>query len=332
MSHAAEDEEHEESATRACVWSRYPVALAVVNGGTAVVARPRDCRSAKLRGDTGDPEWRQEPERRFRRRSPACWWRVRRGAALWLAAVALGMSTGVTATDSAASAAVTSGAPATSRVVGTSGSGSGWRGSWPPPGPKPHDPCTGAFQGSPQGSVQETTSAGPNGSSVMPGQRITVTLTWKPSDFSGNQAFLSEDCVEIGSRPAVALSQVHFPAPSGGTDTLSYVVPRGGTGGQPICDRGVVAGNFDLQQGSGLGKGPGKKGGWHQDGGSFQGDARTSSKGARDKVRPGTGDRDGSGQRKAPSSATRSLPPMRPRRRTRSSSRWRPCSSSGARC
>ncbi len=161
------------------------------------------------------------------------------------------MSTGVTATDSAASAAVTSGAPATSTVVGTSGSGSGWRGSWPPPGPKPHDPCIGAFQGPPQGSVQ-TTSAGPNGSSVMPGQRITVTLTWKPSDFYGNRAFLSDDCVEIGSRPAVALSQVHFPAPSGGTDTFSYVVPRGGTGGQPICDRGVVAGNFDYrtQQGS----------------------------------------------------------------------------------
>ncbi len=101
-----------------------------------------------------------------------------------------------------------------------------------------------------------------------------MTLTWKASDFSGKHAFLTEDCVEIGSRPAVFLSQVHFPAPSGGADTFSYVVPRGGTGGQPICDRGVVAGNFDPQQGSGLGKGggSGKKGGWDQDGGSFQGD------------------------------------------------------------
>jgi hypothetical protein len=203
-------------------------------------------------------------------------------AALWLVAAALGISTGVTATDNAASAAGTSGAPATNKVVGTSGRGSGWRGSWPPPAPKPHDPCTGAFQGPPQGSVQKTTSAGPNGSSVVPGQRITVTLTWKPSDFSGNHAFLTEDCVQIGSRPAWQLSQVHLPAPAGGTDTFSYVVPRGGTGGQPICDRGVVAGNFDPQQGwePGKGGGAGKKDGWVQGGGTSQSGYRTQQGGS----------------------------------------------------
>ena len=186
-----------------------------------------------------------------------------------MVAIALGVGTGVTATDGAASAAVASGAPAANTVVGTSGWGSGWQGSWPPPGPKPHGPCTGAFHGPPRGSVQTTTSAGPNGSAVMPGQRITVTLTWKPSDFFGNRAFLSEDCVEIGPRPVVALGQVHFPAPSGGTDTFSYVVPQGGTGGQPICDRGVVAGSFDPQPGRGPSQG--------ENGGSARFGAETSA-------------------------------------------------------
>ncbi len=91
----------------------------------------------------------------------------------------------------------------------------------------------------------------------MPGQKITVTLTWKPAEFSGNRPFLIEDCVKIGSRISTTLSQVQVPASDGGTQTFSYVVPPGGTGGQPICDRAVAAGFFDPPTG-----GWGGGGGW----------------------------------------------------------------------
>jgi hypothetical protein len=88
----------------------------------------------------------------------------------------------------------------------------------------------------------KSTSAGPNGSTVTPGQTITVTLTWNPSDFGGTAPSHTDDCVEIGSTLSATLSQQHKPGPSGGTDTFSYVVPSGGTGGQQICDRGAVSG------------------------------------------------------------------------------------------
>jgi hypothetical protein len=102
--------------------------------------------------------------------------------------------------------------------------------------------CNGVFNGSPVGSLVKSTSAGPNNSTVTPGQAITVTLTWNPSDFGGTVPTKTDDCVEIGSQISASLSQEHKPGPSGGTDTFSYAVPSGGTGGQQICDRGAVAG------------------------------------------------------------------------------------------
>ncbi len=96
------------------------------------------------------------------------------------------------------------------------------------------------FDGSADGSLVKTTTAGPNDSIVSPGQTITVTLTWTKQDFGWPGPSTSEDCVEIGSR-VVKLSQEHKPAPLTGTDTFSYVVPAT-TGGQPVCDRGVVWG------------------------------------------------------------------------------------------
>ena len=104
--------------------------------------------------------------------------------------------------------------------------------------------------------MTNATSAGPSGGSVVPGQRITVTLTWNPGDFAGHHPWETEDCVEIGSHISWDLSRSHVPGPGGGTDTFSYVVPRWGTGGQPICARGLLWGPFDPRQGGG-GKGQG---------------------------------------------------------------------------
>jgi hypothetical protein len=102
--------------------------------------------------------------------------------------------------------------------------------------------CNGVFNGAPSGSLVKTTSAGPNGSTVSPGQTITVTLTWNTGDFGGSAPSKTDDCVEIGSQISATLSQEHKPGPSGGTDTYTYQVPSGGTGGQQICDRGAVSG------------------------------------------------------------------------------------------
>jgi hypothetical protein len=105
--------------------------------------------------------------------------------------------------------------------------------------------CNGVFSGAPSGSLVKTTSAGPNNSTVSPGQTITVTLTWYPSDFGGNAPNKSDDCVEIGTTISATLSQEHKPGPTGGTDTFTYTVPSGGTNGQPICDRARVAGTLN---------------------------------------------------------------------------------------
>jgi hypothetical protein len=101
--------------------------------------------------------------------------------------------------------------------------------------------CDDVFRGRPAGSLTKTTSAGPTGSTVVPGQTITVTLQWDPRDFGGHGAALSEDCVKIGSRISHTLSQEHTPGPNGGTDTFSYVIPDS-TDGQQVCDRGALRG------------------------------------------------------------------------------------------
>jgi hypothetical protein len=102
--------------------------------------------------------------------------------------------------------------------------------------------CNGVFDGAAQGSLVKTTSAGPNNSTVAPGQTISVTLTWNPSDFVGGAPSKSDDCVEIGTSLSTNMSQEHKPGPAGGTDTFSYVVPSDGTSGEQICDRGSIAG------------------------------------------------------------------------------------------
>jgi hypothetical protein len=88
--------------------------------------------------------------------------------------------------------------------------------------------------------VVKTTSAGPNNSVVSPGETITVTLKWDNRQFGWLGPAETEDCVQIGTKIS-SLSQEHGRAPLTGTDTFTYTVPAD-TGGQQICDRGVVWG------------------------------------------------------------------------------------------
>ncbi len=131
------------------------------------------------------------------------------------------------------------------------------------PGNASRDLCRDVFRGAPRGSLVKSTSAGPDGGTVLPGQTITVTLTWKPTDFSGGHPLVTGDCVQVGSEISRVLTQVHDPGPSAAADTFTYVVPSGGTGGQEICDRGVASGDLDTET-----HGSGRDGGssWEEDG------------------------------------------------------------------
>jgi len=116
--------------------------------------------------------------------------------------------------------------------------GGPWAG---PPGWTSPASCRGSFGGPAAGSLVKTTSAGPDDATVLPGQRITVTLTWKAGDFVWGAPAKVADCVEIGSQLALALTQLRAPGSTDGTATFTYRVP-GGTGGQQVCDRGVAWG------------------------------------------------------------------------------------------
>ena len=99
--------------------------------------------------------------------------------------------------------------------------------------------CAGAFFGRPLGSLTKTTSAGPTGSTVLPGQSITVTLTWSPRDFGWRGPTAIEDCVKVGRHVSAYLSQAHRPGSARGRDTFKYDMPTA-TDGEQVCDRGVA--------------------------------------------------------------------------------------------
>ena len=104
-------------------------------------------------------------------------------------------------------------------------------------------PATACLRGPQSRSLASTTSAGANGSTVAPGQTITVTITRNPNRLLRKRLpFQTHECVEIGFRISRALSQEHQVDPSVGTVQFSFVVPPDGTGGNQICDRAAVSG------------------------------------------------------------------------------------------
>jgi hypothetical protein len=259
-----------EPGPRGCGPQCYPVSLGVVGTETAAIERPFGVRRQATLPDGADQATRSGLYR-VAARGAASRSRPARHLTVIGLVVLLGASGSAASAGNEASAATSPGGPAhlaapvaprpatgTNTLTGASGNGSAWPAVW-----TSRDPCRGAFHGPQRGSLLKTTSAGPNGSTVLPGQTITVTLTWKPTDFQGDRPSETDDCVEIGSRVSRVLSQVHPAGPSGGSDTFSYVVPSGGTGGRPICDRGEVSGSSD---GSSRDHGGAQNEGWRQDG------------------------------------------------------------------
>jgi hypothetical protein len=115
--------------------------------------------------------------------------------------------------------------------------------------------CNGVFSGSDfttnggfNKSVSINGQPASNGTPVQPSTTITVTLTWNPANFTGQQDMIS-DCVGTttdGGSFTIDQTQsqasLQKPVPTGESSyTSSYVVPTSASGLQ-ICDRGRVSG------------------------------------------------------------------------------------------
>ena len=100
--------------------------------------------------------------------------------------------------------------------------------------------CHGYFMGPDDESVSITTDAGPNGSMLNPGQRITVTVSWQPSGSGRPEPTKVTNCVELGGFASKPLSEHVRSDISGMSHQFSYDAPE--QSGTQLCDRGAVDG------------------------------------------------------------------------------------------
>jgi len=115
------------------------------------------------------------------------------------------------------------------------------------------DACSHAFVPPQNGTILKTTNV--VGSTVVPGQVVTATITFHSGDYDtsrnrGDDSSNAADCVELNGQPLKVGSGVSWhekPGPSlgdgTGTSTFvsTYTVPATAASGT-ICDRGVVSG------------------------------------------------------------------------------------------
>jgi hypothetical protein len=100
--------------------------------------------------------------------------------------------------------------------------------------------CNGIFNSADSGRSFISTNAGPNGSTVVPGQTVNLTLTWITGDWTSlNWAV---NCVSVDGVHSKPLSAKHNPVPNTGSDTFSYMIPLTATAGSQFCDRAGVNG------------------------------------------------------------------------------------------
>jgi hypothetical protein len=106
-------------------------------------------------------------------------------------------------------------------------------------GPVTGNACNTAFTGADSGRSFKSTDAGPNGSTVVAGQTVNVTLTWIPGDWMALNH--TADCVSVQGTLSSTLSVKHKPRNTG-SDSFSYVIPLTAKAGDQYCDRGTVSG------------------------------------------------------------------------------------------
>jgi hypothetical protein len=100
--------------------------------------------------------------------------------------------------------------------------------------------CHGYFMGPPDSAVTITSDAGPTGSTINPGQTITVTVSWSSERPGKPEPSKVDNCVQVGSDVSDSLSQQVRPEITGASEQFSYSVPS--QSGAQLCDRGAVEG------------------------------------------------------------------------------------------
>ena len=114
--------------------------------------------------------------------------------------------------------------------------------------------CRQVLSGPPPGGVALRTDP-PDGATVVPGQRVRVTLRWGRRAFAGDSLRRVAWCVNADGRPVEALGGFEAPSPNDGEFSATYVVPDAAPPGSCLCVRGVATGdasNGGLERQGGL--------------------------------------------------------------------------------
>jgi uncharacterized repeat protein (TIGR01451 family) len=99
--------------------------------------------------------------------------------------------------------------------------------------------CTGAFNGSPVGTLAMTASV-PDGGSVSAGQSIQITITWDTNDWSSLDQF--HDCLTSNGSLDGSLTYEEKPPPNDGLIQHSVTVPGSLADGEEFCARSSLSG------------------------------------------------------------------------------------------
>jgi hypothetical protein len=113
--------------------------------------------------------------------------------------------------------------------------GGAW-GSRPPAG---DETCEEVLQGPTAGGAHKVTDP-PDGSTVAPGDDITVTITWDPATFDSPSVDKIFDCVTVDGHAASGLSTQGRDVPNDGRFITFFTLPADLPAGAQVCDRGLV--------------------------------------------------------------------------------------------
>lgn len=94
----------------------------------------------------------------------------------------------------------------------------------------------------PTGGLDKQTDPA-EGSAVSPGDKIDVTITWDPADWSGDSLHKAIDCVTVNDAFSLGLSVEEKPTDNDGRFSATYTIPDDVADGDEICDQGFLSGD-----------------------------------------------------------------------------------------
>jgi len=104
------------------------------------------------------------------------------------------------------------------------------------------DTCPEILRGPPGDNLTKETDP-PDGTPVLPGDEITVTLTWDLGHFADDALHKALDCVTIDGVLATDLSVQKRDTENDGEFVHTYRIPDDAEPGTMVCDRGFVSGD-----------------------------------------------------------------------------------------